>query len=108
MLRQDTSNHILVDIHTERRGDNQGDPRAAEARVTPLQLQDDLDNLIGRPLRAWLPPRSTPREQCPVLAPNQVLVELEQGGRLHSHRDLGNSTRPKKQRAKSQQGALHR
>jgi len=36
MFRQDTSNHVPVDIHTERRGDDQGDFRAAEQWITPI------------------------------------------------------------------------
>jgi len=52
--------------------------------------------------------RSTRREQGLVLAPDQVTVELEKGGRLHSHCGLGKAAGPKKQRAEPKHTPLHR
>jgi hypothetical protein len=107
VLGNDTANDIFVDVHTERCGDNLSDSWAAKQRVAPFQLDDDLDEFRGWAFRAWLFSRSTRREQGPVLALDQVTVELEQGGRLHNHCDLGKAAGPKKQRAEPKHTPLH-
>jgi len=43
---EDTPHDVLVDVHPEGLGDDQGDPRAPEPRIAVLELDDRPDEFL--------------------------------------------------------------
>ena len=106
MFLQDTSNQVLVDVDSKRRGDDQGDSGAAEQRVTALDFDDDPNEFLGWPLRPRSSPRPPSRERRPLLAANEALVELVQCGRPNAGGHPGYSPGRNEQGAERQHEAL--
>lgn len=62
---QDASNNILINLDTEGFPDDQGDARATEAWIAAFELNNGLDEWLGRTFRSGL---------CPLLWREQLTV----------------------------------
>ena len=79
MLRQDATNHVLIDIQTEHNAKLLGDSAPAPAPITILGLNNGRDQFRRRSLGTGFAV-SFQREQVPVFAFHQRSMESEEGG----------------------------
>jgi hypothetical protein len=83
MNRQDTPNHILVDVDAESQRDLLSDAGTTPAGITTFHCNDGVYEVFPRSLRA----RPTPalvRKQHAVFSFPQHTVEVQQSGRLQN------------------------
>ena len=105
MCCQDAPDDILIDLDTEGVGDLLGNPRAAETRIAPFQLDNGVDQFLRRSFGTRFGPVAG-REKPMILALEQCRVESEQGGRPQ---DEGSPEQPpsaEKQRPQTEQQSI--
>ena len=88
VLGEHAADDILVDLDAEGIGDLLGDADAAEPRITGLDLDDRRDEFRGRSFRTGLASFGRRRKEQVILAIDQRVMELEQGGRAEQRRDF--------------------
>ena len=93
-----SAHDVFVDVDTESPGYDQRYPWAAETWIAALQLDDGIDDFLGRPLRSRFSPRFR-CEQRPLLAAHQTPVKAQLCRWLQSHRKLFEPRRSQEKRA---------
>src|SRR6266403_2689910 len=91
VFRQHPADDVFVDIDAESVRNLLCDAGTANAGVAAFELDDRVDEFLRRSLRAGAPMTSR-REEPPIFAFLECLVESQQGSRLQDDRELRNST----------------
>ena len=69
---------VLVDVESERAGDDARDPWTAEPWIARLELDDGLDECLVRPFRSGLLRVRRRRKQPAVFATHQGLMKRQE------------------------------
>jgi hypothetical protein len=96
-----SAHDIFVDVDTESPGNDQRYPWASETWIAALQLDNDIDDFLGRSLRSRFAPRFRCEER-PVLAAHQTPVKAQQCRWLQARRNLSEPRRPQEKRAQAE------
>jgi hypothetical protein len=76
---ENTADHILLDFDIEGQADLLGDSLTTPLRITPLHLDDGIDQFLGWALRSR--PAPLRRKQQSVLSSSQNSMEIQNGRR---------------------------
>src|SRR2546429_4495927 len=91
VFREHPADDVFIDLDAKGVCNLLSDAGTANAGVAAFDLDDRVDEFLGRPVRAGTPMTSR-REKPPIFAFLECLVESEQGSGLQDDRDLRDST----------------
>ena len=84
VLRENTPHDIFVDLETESDVDCVSDARTAKSRVSSLEFDNGIDEILRWALWAG-PPNAPVREQATVFPIDKGAVKTQEGRRPNDH-----------------------